>query len=179
MATMYMRIDGYVPKGAATIKQIKTKKGTNKNWFALTSYEWSGSRTVDMSMGDNTNAASGKISFEPVTVQKEMDGAFEGILSFLFSPGDKGKFVELAFIKPDTKDATPEAYYNVQLEEARLIDNRVTGKEGQQPSLELSLSYTKISHVHNFETQPGKLEAGGMVTFDLAESKMTAGIKGK
>ena len=42
MASIYMRIDGYSPKGAATVEDI----GGKKDFFAIESVSWSAVRGV-------------------------------------------------------------------------------------------------------------------------------------
>ncbi|RSD32062.1 Hcp family type VI secretion system effector [Vibrio pectenicida] len=177
MASIYMRIDGFTSDGSATVKEIKTKNGKNKGWFALNSFTWSGSRKVAMDVGNMTNADSGKVAFSKVRVSKEVDGASEDLLSFLFAPGEKGKTVEIAFTKPSRLGKGKEVYFQLKLEEARLVNYSVYGVKGSQPLERMSLSYTVIHQKHSYEASGGDLKDGGLVTFDLKEGEMKSGSK--
>ncbi|NOH70360.1 type VI secretion system tube protein Hcp [Vibrio pectenicida] len=177
MASIYMRIDGFTSEGSATAKDIKTKEGKKKGWFALNSFAWNGSRSVAMDIGNMTNADSGKMTFSKVRVSKEVDGASEDLLSYLFAPGEKGKTVEIAFTKPSRLGKGKEVYFQMKLEEARLVNYSVSGIKGSQPLERMSLSYTVIHQKHSYEVSGGDLKDGGLVTYNLKDGAMTSGSK--
>lgn len=175
MASMYMRVEGLTIKGAATMDTIKTEVGKTDGWFAINSYSWGGVRNVAMDIGNGTNADSGMVGVSEISVTKEVDGASESLLSYLFNPGEAGKTVEIAFTKPKSDGQGAQVYFQVKLDKARLVSYNVSGSDGSQPFESLALSYTAISQKHHFEDEGGKMTAGGIVTYDLPTGKMTSG----
>ncbi|ASI96978.1 type VI secretion system tube protein Hcp [Vibrio parahaemolyticus] len=175
MASIYMRVSGLQVEGAATIGQLETAEGKNDGWFAINSYSWGGVRNVAMDIGNGTNADSGMVGVSEVSVTKEVDGASEDLLSYLFNPGKEGKTVEIAFTKPSNDGQGADVYFQVKLEKARLVSYNVSGTDGSQPYESLSLSYTSISQKHHYEKEGGELQSGGVVTYDLPTGKMTSG----
>ncbi|GLQ75905.1 Hcp1 family type VI secretion system effector [Vibrio sp. vnigr-6D03] len=176
MASIYMRVAGLQVEGAATMKDLKTAEGTNEGWFAINSYSWGGARNVSMDIGNATNADSGMVGVSEVSVTKEVDGASEDLLCYLFNPGKEGKTVEVAFTKPSNDGQGVDVYFQVKLEKARLVTYNVSGTDGSQPYESLSLSYTSISQKHNYETEGGDIStSGGVVTYDIPAGKMTSG----
>ena len=175
MASIYMRVSDLQVEGAATIGQLETAEGKNDGWFAINSYAWGGARNVAMDIGNSTNADSGMVGVSEVSVTKEVDGASEDLLSYLFNPGKDGRTVEIAFTKPANEGQGVEVYFQIKLEKARLVSYNVSGTDGSQPFESLSLSYTSISQKHHYEKVGGELPSGGVVTYDLPPGKTPAG----
>ncbi|KLN65977.1 type VI secretion system tube protein Hcp [Vibrio tubiashii] len=179
MASIYMRISGFnFEEGAATIEKIKTENGESTDWFAIQSYAWGGARNVAMDIGNATNADGGMVGVSEVSVTKVVDAASEALLSYLFAPGKDGRDVEIAFTKPADAGKGVEVYFQIKLEKARLVSYNVSGTDGSQPYESLSLSYTKISQKHHFESTGGDLKPGGIVTYDLPTGIMESGQTG-
>lgn len=172
MASIYMRIEGVEVKGGATIEGIP-----GVGWFALSSYNWGAVRSVAMDIGNGTNADSGMVAMSEVNVTKEADGASEPLLSFLFSPGAEGKNVEIVFTKPASDGAGAVIYFQVKLDKARLVSYNISGSDGSQPSESLSLSYIQLDQLHWREDAGGKLEKGGIVSYNVPQGKMLSGSK--
>lgn len=169
MATIYMRIDGVDVKGGATVEGLE-----GKGWFAISSYGWGGARNVAMDIGNGSNADSGMVALGEVSVSKQVDGATENLLSFLFNPGKEGKTVEIGFTKPDADGSGAILYFQVKLENARLVSYHINGSEGALPYESLSLSYVEISQKHNY-VEDGKVTPGGLVTYNLPQGKLLSG----
>ncbi|CAH8207551.1 Hcp1 family type VI secretion system effector [Vibrio aestuarianus] len=175
MASIYMRVSGLQVEGAATIGQLETAESKKDGWFAISSYSWGAVRNVSMDIGNANNADSGMVAMSEVNVAKQVDGASEDLLSFLFSPGKEGKTVEIAFTKPKSDGQGTDVYFQVKLEKARLVSYNVSGSDGSQPYESLSFSYVEISQKHHYEKDGGELQSGGVVTYDLPTGKMTSG----
>ncbi|MFD2178658.1 Hcp family type VI secretion system effector [Veronia pacifica] len=170
MASIYMRIDGVDVQGGATIEGLP-----DSNWFAISSYSWGGVRNVAMDIGNGKNADSGMVAVSEVNVSKQVDGASEDLLSYLFSPGKDGKKVQVVFTKPKADGQGAQVYFQVELTEARLVSYNVSGSDGSQPYESISLSYTEVMQKHNYEENGGEIKEGGKVTFNVPQGKMTSG----
>ncbi|MCG7496185.1 type VI secretion system tube protein Hcp [Vibrio sp. Of7-15] len=172
MASIYMRIDGVQVTGGATIEGIP-----GEGWFALNSYSWGAVRSVAMDIGNGTNADSGMVAMSEVNLTKEVDGASEDLLSFLFSPGPEGKDVEVVFTKPSTSGEGADIYFQVKLQKARLVSYNVSGSDGSQPFESIALSYIQLDQKHWHEGNGGKLEQGGLVSYNVPQGKLLSGAK--
>ncbi|MBM7071369.1 type VI secretion system tube protein Hcp [Shewanella sp. 202IG2-18] len=172
MASIYMRIDGVDVKGGATVEGLE---GTG--WFAIRSYNWGGVRNVAMDIGNGNNADSGMVAMTEVNLTKQVDGASEDLLSYLFNPGKEGKVVEIAFTKPEADGSGAKLYFQVKLTNARLVSYNVSGSDGSQPYESVSLSYVEISQKHNYELEGGEVKEGGIVTYNLPQGKLLSGAK--
>ncbi|MCG7586592.1 MULTISPECIES: Hcp family type VI secretion system effector [Photobacterium] len=172
MASIYMRIDGVQVDGGATIEGLP-----GEGWFALSSYSWGAMRNVAMDIGNGTNADSGMVAMSEVNITKEVDGASEDLLSFLFSPGTAGKDVEIVFTKPARDGSGAEIYFQVKLNEARLVSYNVSGSDGSQPFESIALSYVQLDQLHWHEDNGGKMDKGGLVSYNVPGGKMLSGSK--
>ncbi|GLO63052.1 hypothetical protein MACH09_35600 [Vibrio sp. MACH09] len=172
MASIYMRIDGVDVKGGATVEGLD---GTG--WFALSSYSWGGVRNVAMDIGNGNNADSGMVAMSEVNIAKQVDGASEDLLSFLFNPGKEGKTVEIAFTKPEPTGQGAIVYFQIKLSNARLVSYNVSGSDGAQPYESAALSYVEISQKHNYELEGGEVKDGGIVTYNVPQAKLLSGAK--
>ncbi|MCL9781222.1 type VI secretion system tube protein Hcp [Vibrio sp. S4M6] len=170
MASIYMRIDTVEVNGGATVEGLD-----GAGWFAIQSYSWGGLRNVSMDIGNGNNRDSGMVAASEVNIIKEVDGASEGLLSFLFNPGGEGKTVEIAFTKPESDGSGAKVYFQVKLEKSRLVSYNVSGSDGSQPFETVSLSYVEISQKHNPEDDGGTVTEGGLVTYNLPQGKMLSG----
>jgi type VI secretion system secreted protein Hcp len=177
MASIYMRVEGLDVKGGATITDVKALEGKDELWFAISSYSWGAVRNVAMDIGNSNNADSGMVAMSEVNVSKQVDGASEDLLSYLFNPGKEGKTVEIAFTKPQHDGQGAEVYFQIKLTKARLVSYNVSGSDGSQPYESLALSYIEISQKHNYEKDGGDMVSGGIVTYNLPIGKMTSGAK--
>jgi type VI secretion system secreted protein Hcp len=167
-----MRIDGVDVKGGATVQGLE-----GSGWFAINNYSWGAVRNVSMDIGNGNNADSGMVALSEVNVSKQIDGATEDLLSFLFSPGKEGKTVEVAFTKPEADGSGAKLYFQVKLSRARLVSYNVHGSDGSQPTETISLSYVEISQKHNYELEGGEIKDGGIVTYNLSQGKLLSGAK--
>ncbi|WP_087024139.1 Hcp family type VI secretion system effector [Thaumasiovibrio subtropicus] len=172
MASIFMRIDGVDVKGGATITGLE-----GSGWFALASYSWGGNRNVAMDIGNANNADSGMVSVNEITITKQVDGASEDLLSFLFNPGKEGKTVEIAFTKPESAGQGAIVYFQIKLSNSRLVSYNVTGTDGVQPTETVSLAYVEISQKHNYELEDGEMKDGGIVTYNIPQGKLLSGAK--
>ena len=92
MATYFMNIEGQVPKGAATLEKFTGGDGLPKDgWFAIETFDWGGSRTIGMDVGDHCNMDSGTCMMHEIRIQKSVCGAYENILSLMIAPSIEGK----------------------------------------------------------------------------------------
>jgi type VI secretion system secreted protein Hcp len=172
MASIYMRIVNVNVDGGATVEGLP-----GEGWFALSSYSWGAMRNVAMDIGNGTNADSGMVAMSEVNLTKEVDGASEDLLSFLFSPGPEGKEVEIVFTKPARDGSGADIYFQVKLEKARLVSYNVSGSDGVQPSESITLSYVQLDQLHWHEDNAGKMEKGGLVSYHVPQGKMLSGAK--
>lgn len=172
MASIYMRIEGVDVKGGATVVGL-----TGDNWFAIESYNWSAARNVAMDIGNGNNADSGMVAIQPISIAKQIDGASEDLLSYLFNPGKDGKTVEIAFTKPEADGSGAKVYFQIKLSKARLISYTVGGYEGSQPHEMITLSYIEIAQKHSYELEGGELKEGGIVTYNVSQGKLLSGAK--
>ncbi|OQX38029.1 MAG: hypothetical protein B0D91_05260 [Oceanospirillales bacterium LUC14_002_19_P2] len=174
MASIYMRVDGLDVQGVATIEGLEN---LGKGWFAVKSFNWGGVRSVTMDIGNANNADSGMVAMSEVNTTKQVDGASEGLLSFLYMPGDEGKVVEVVFTKPHRSGQGAEIYFQIKMDKARLVTYNVSGTDGGEPYESLAFSYITLHQKHWHESAGGKLEAGGLVSYDLATGKVISGKK--
>ncbi|WP_028862177.1 Hcp family type VI secretion system effector [Psychromonas aquimarina] len=172
MASIYMRIEGVKVTGGATVEGLP-----GDGWFALSSYSWGAVRSVAMDIGNGTNADSGMVAMSEVNITKETDGASEDLLSFLFSPGLEGKNVEIVFTKPSRDGSGSDIYFQVKLEKARVVSYNVSGSDGSQPFESISMSYIQLDQLHWHEDDGGKMEKGGLVSYNVPQGKMLSGAK--
>ncbi len=172
MASIYMRIEGVDVKGGATVEGLE-----GNSWFAISSYSWGGVRNVAMDIGNGNNADAGMVALSEVNIAKQVDGASEDLLSYLFNPGKEGKTVEIAFTKPESDGSGAKLYFQVKLSKARLVSYNVSGSDGSQPFESISLSYVEISQKHNYELDGGEIKDGGIVTYNLPQGKLLSGSK--
>ncbi|MDE1211223.1 type VI secretion system tube protein Hcp [Vibrio aestuarianus] len=177
MASIYMRVEGLNVTGGATATDVEGLESKKDGWFAISSYSWGAVRNVSMDIGNANNADSGMVAMSEVNVAKQVDGASEDLLSFLFSPGKEGKTVEIAFTKPKSDGQGTDVYFQVKLEKARLVSYNVSGSDGSQPYESLSFSYVEISQKHHYEKDGGELVSGGLVSYSIPLGKMTSGAK--
>lgn len=172
MASIFMRIDGVDVKGGATVEGLE-----GSGWFAISSYHWGGIRNVAMDIGNGNNADSGMVAVSEVSITKQVDGASEDLLSFLYNPGKEGKTIEIAFTKPEVDGSGAKVYYQVKLSNARCVNYHANGHDGSQPSESCAFSYVEISVKHNYELEGGEIKEGGIVTFNVPLGKMISGTK--
>jgi type VI secretion system secreted protein Hcp len=172
MASIYMRIESVDVKGGATVEGLE---GTG--WFALSSYAWGGVRNVAMDIGNGNNADGGMVALSEINLTKQVDGASEDLLSYLFNPGKEGKTVEVAFTKPEADGSGAKLYFQVLLSKARLVSYNVTGTDGSQPHENIALSYIEISQKHNYELDGGEIKEGGLVSYNLPQGKLLSGAQ--
>ncbi|OAN17819.1 hypothetical protein A3K86_02550 [Photobacterium jeanii] len=172
MASIYMRIEGVKVEGGATVEGLP-KDG----WFALNSYSWGAVRQVAMDIGNGNNADSGMVAMSEVNITKEVDGASEDLLSFLFNPGAEGKDVDIVFTKPARDGSGAEIYFQVGLKKARLVSYNVSGSDGSQPFESIALSYIQLDQKHKHEADGGKMVDGGLVSYHVPQGKLLSGAK--
>ena len=172
MASIYMRVDGVKVKGGATVEGLP-----QDGWFALNSYSWGAVRQVAMDIGSGNNADSGMVAMSEVSITKELCGASEDLLSFLFSPGVEGKDVDIVFTKAARDGSGAEIYYQVGLKKARVVSYNLSGSDGSQPFESISLSYIQVDKKHRHELDGGKLEDGGLVSYNVPQGKLISGTK--
>lgn len=171
MANMYMKIGDHTIKGAATADHTGGDGLAKQGWFAIRSFSWGAVRSVGMDIGNGLNRDSGMVAMSEMQVTKEMDGSSEVILSRMYVPGEKGDVVDIIVTKPDRSGQGASVYLQIQLEEARIVNYGVSATDGSTPSENIALAYSKVNIKHWHETEGGKLEAGGDVTYDLPTGK--------
>nr|WP_314265688.1 type VI secretion system tube protein Hcp [uncultured Moellerella sp.] len=172
MASIYMQIAGVDVKGGATVVGLE-----GDNWFAIESYNWAAARNVAMDIGNGNNADSGMVSIQPISIAKQIDGASEDLLSYLFNPGKDGKTIKIAFTKPEADGSGAKVYFKIELSKARLISYSIGGYEGGQPHEMITLSYVEIHQRHSYELEGGELKEGGIVTYNVSQGKLLSGSK--
>lgn len=172
MASIFMRIDGVEVKGGATVEGLE-----GAGWFAIGFYSWGAVRNVAMDIGNGNNADSGMVAMSEVNISKNIDGASEDLLSYLFNPGKEGKTIEIAFTKPESDGSGAKLYLQIKLSNARLVSYNINGSDGSRPSENISLSYVEISQKHNYELEGGEIKDGGIVTYNLPQGKLLSGAK--
>lgn len=171
MASIYMRIDGNdTIKGSATVTDIGGKKG----FFALNSVSWSAQRGVGVDIGNADNNDSGMVALGEIHCAKQMDGASPFLTTFLFSPGDTGKKVEIVFTKPNRAGKGLVPYLIITLENARMSSYNVSGSDNAQPSESFSLTYTTVAQTYYVEEEGGKIDKSAEVAFDTQKAEITS-----
>lgn len=177
MASLYMRIEGQTPKGAATAEFTGGDSLAKDGWFTISSFQWGAVRSVGMNIGDGFNADSGMVGMQELVINKVLCGASENILSCLYIPGAEGKIFDLIATKPDRIGQGVQVYLQIKLEKARIVSYSVSGSDGSQPSETIAVAYNLIKIKHWHESASGELEPGGLVTFDLPTGKLLSGNK--
>lgn len=170
MASIYMRIDGYSPKGAATVEDI----GGKKDFFAIESVSWSAVRGVGIDVGNANNADQGMVALGEVNVTRTCDGATPYLTTFLYSPGSEGKTVEIVMTKPNREGGGADPYLIVTLLASRMSSYNMGCSDGSLPSESFSIVYTVISKAYYYEGDGGKIEKGPEVGFDATTAKVTS-----
>ena len=171
MASIYMRIDGNdTITGSATVTDIGGKKG----FFALDSMTWSAMRNVTVDIGNSDNNDGGMVALGEVQCSKQLDGASPFLTTFLFSPGEKGKKIELVFTKPNREGKGLVPYLILTLESARMSSYSIAGSDGSQPSENFSMTYTTIAYTYYNEEDGGKIAKAAEVAFDTQTAEITS-----
>ncbi|CAH0539719.1 Hcp family type VI secretion system effector [Vibrio marisflavi] len=170
MASIFMRIDGVTPKGAATVESIGGKSG----FFAIDSASWSAVRGVGIDVGNANNADQGMVALGEINVSRACDGASPYITSFLYAPGGEGKTVEIVFTKPNREGGGADPYLIVTLTAARVSSYNMGGSDGSLPSESFSMTYTIVSNAYYYEEEGGKITKGAEVGFDATTAKVTS-----
>lgn len=168
MASIYMRIDGVDPKGAATIGDIGGKKG----FFAIDSASWGAVRGVGVDVGNANNADQGMVALGEVNISRRSDGASPHLTTMLFAPGPEGKTVEILMTKPSREGNGADPYMILTLEKSRISNYNVMGNDGSLPSESLALTYTTLSIVYYREADGGKIEKGDTIKYDVTTAKL-------
>lgn len=177
MASLYMRIGTDDVKGGATAEYTGGDDMSKQGWFAIKSFSWGAVRSVGMDIGNGMNQDSGMVAMNEMTVTKEVCGASEQLLSGLYMPGDEGKTIDLISTKPDRSGQGSQVYLQIKMERARLVSYNVSGSDGAAPFESLAIAYNTIKVKHWHEAEGGKLEAGGLVAYDLPSGKVISGKK--
>jgi len=170
MASIFMRIDGTTPKGAATVEKIGGKDG----FFALDNVSWGAVRGVGIDVGNANNSDQGMVALGEVNVSRGSDGASPYLTTFLYAPGPEGKTIEIVMTKPNREGAGNDPYLIITIEAARMASYNISASDGTLPSESFSLTYTKISKAYYFENDAGKIEKGPEVEFDATTAKCTS-----
>jgi len=170
MASIYMRIDGVSPKGAATVEKIGGKDG----FFAIDQLSWGAVRGVGIDVGNANNADQGMVALGEVNISRGCDGASPYLTTFLYAPGADGKTVEIVMTKPNREGSGADPYLIITLKSSRISSYNMTGSDGSLPNESLSLVYTEISKAYYIEAEGGKIEKGPEVGFDATTAKVTS-----
>ncbi len=168
MATYFMNIEGQVPKGAATLEKFTGGDGLPKDgWFAIETFEWGGSRTIGMDVGDHSNMDSGTCMMHEVRAQKKLCGAYGDILSLMIAPSNEGKKLYVIATKPErSANQGPEVYLQFTLGDCRISFFSMKGVSGT-PDVSFSIVYGEIQVKHWFESATGELTPGGLISFNV------------
>ncbi|MCL9783149.1 type VI secretion system tube protein Hcp [Vibrio sp. S4M6] len=170
MAGLYMTIDGYTPKGAATVEDI----GGKKNLIAIDSLSWSAVRGVGIDVGNANNADQGMVALGEINFSRGADGASPYLTTFLYSPGDTGKKVEFVVSKPDRGGKGMVPVMLITLTEARVSSYNMGCNDGSLPSESVSLVYSTITKAYYYEDEGGKITKGPEVAFDVPKGQATS-----
>lgn len=173
MASIFMRIEGTTPKGAATVEKIGGKDG----FFAVENVSWSAVRGVGIDVGNANNADQGMVELGEVNISRECDGASPYLTTFLYAPGPEGRSVEVVMTKPNREGEGAEPYLILTMKMARMSRYNMSGSNGSLPSEFFSLTYTQISKAYYIEADGGKIEKGPEVGFDATTAKVTSTAK--
>ena len=168
MATYFMNIEGQLPKGAATLEKFTGGDGLPKEgWFALESFDWSGSRTIGMDVGDHSNMDSGTCLMHEIRLKKSLCGAYENILSLMIAPGGAGKEIFIIATKPErSANQGPEVYLQFTLSDSRLSFFSMNGVSGT-PGVSFNIVYGAIKLKHWYESSTGELTPGGLISYNI------------
>ena len=171
MASIFMRIDGNdTIKGSATVTDIGGKKG----FFALDSLSWSAMRNVTVDIGNSDNSDGGMVALGEIQCSKQLDGASPFLTTFLFSPGDTGKTVEIVFTKPNRAGKGLIPYLIFTIENARISNYSISGSDGTQPNESFAMTYSTIAQTYYVEAEGGKVEKSAEVAFDTKIAELTS-----
>ena len=121
MASIYMNIEKFEPKGVATIK------GPEGVYMAVKSYSWGAARNVGMDIGNMNNRAAGVGSMEKIVITREMDGGSNALLTSAYKfENTKGKKMTFVFLKPKLDGSANDVYYKVELTDARICSYNIS-----------------------------------------------------
>lgn len=168
MATYYMNIEGQTPKGAATLEKFTGGDGLPKDgWFAIETFEWGGSRSIGMNVGNHCNMDSGTCMMHEVRIQKNLCGAYENLLSLMIAPSNEGKKLFIIATKPErSANQGPEVYLQYTLIDGRISFFSMKGAAGT-PGVSFSIVYGEVQLKHWYESSTGELTPGGMVAYNV------------
>ena len=168
MATYFMNIEGQTPKGAATLEKFTGGDGLPKDgWFAIETFDWGGSRTIGMNVGNHSNMDSGSCMMHEIRVQKKVCGAYENILSLMIAPSNEGKKLFLIATKPERSASQgPEVYLQFTLSDCRINYFSMKGVSGT-PDVAFSIVYGEIQVKHWYESSSGELTPGGLIAYNV------------
>jgi type VI secretion system secreted protein Hcp len=170
MASIYMNIEKFEPKGVATIK------GPEGVYMAVKSYSWGAARNVGMDIGNMNNRAAGVGSMEKIVITREMDGGSNALLTSAYKfENTKGKKMTFVFLKPKLDGSANDVYYKVELTDARICSYNISCENGAKPVEEVGIVYTKIGITFNSEDALGVLKKGSATVFDVPTGVLEAG----
>ncbi|MCF1427722.1 MAG: type VI secretion system tube protein Hcp [Shewanella sp.] len=170
MASIFMRIDGYNPEGAATVEKINGKEG----FFAIDTVNWGAVRGVDINVGDANNADQGMVALGEVNITRGCDGASAYLTSFLYKPGSEGKTIEIIMTKPNREGLGADPYLILTLTSARIASYNFGAYDGQLPKESFSLTYTEIAKKYYVENEKGAIKKASEVGFNTSTAKITS-----
>lgn len=168
MATYFMNIEGQVPKGAATLEKFTGGDGLPKDgWFAIETFDWGGSRTIGMDVGDHCNMDSGTCMMHEVRIQKNVCGAYENVVSQMIAPSNEGKKFFIIATKPErAANQGPEVYLQFTLSDCRISFFSMKGTSGT-PGVSFSVVYGEVQVKHWYESSTGELTPGGLIAYNV------------
>ena len=168
MATYFMNIEGQTPKGASTLEKFTGGDGLPKDgWFAITAFDWGGSRTIGMDVGNHCNMDSGTCLMHEIRIQKTLCGAYENILSLMIAPSSEGKKIFIIATKPErSANQGPEVYLQYTVIDSRLNFFSMKGTAGT-PEVTFSIVYGEIQLKHWYESSSGELTPGGLIAYNV------------
>lgn len=137
-----------------------TAKGYEK-WIALEAVEVSSTRNIEQITGDVMNRATNLPQFEMVKVSKAADASSEGLVTSAMQ--GKGVTVKIDIVEPGD---TPTPYAQYELTNT-IIASFSTSSDGENPTEEYELSFTKIKIWFVTHDAAGKQVSAGGVTYDL------------
>lgn len=158
-ADNFLKIDGI--KGESTDDK-------HKDWMEILSFNWGVSQMASASVSATGGGASGRASFQDLTVVKTMDSASP----LLFKACAKGDHIKEAVLELCRPGGDKLKYMEYKLTDVIISSVSVGGGGGGEPTESISLNYAKIQQTYTRQKREGGASGGNVPTgWDLKENK--------
>ncbi len=141
-------------------------ESNHKNWIELSSFRWGVGRGISSPTGASADRESSAPSISEIVVTKVQDVSSVGLLTEAFQ-GD-GVKAQIDFCR--TNKDQMDVYLTIELENV-MISGFTTSSEGDRPTENISLNFTKIMTKGTQMKQDGSAAEPANISYDLSTAQ--------